>query len=205
MSRRLVISIKKQVTIAGAGFEFNSFGTNINIVVSWAQVVLVRTLVFWTRSRDFWRMYSTNSKKGRKCQTTSDRLEDYMEANHVESPQELPDYLERNQRAWPGTELRAQGAQYRCSRYGSFECHSGKAQGNTDHLKIRNTVVKSYMPDNHVKRPCFSFVSSESVIIRVARCWVLIHAVFYFLSSKMKKLKSSHINSIYITFAISFM
>lgn len=46
MSRRLVISIKKQVTIAGAGFEFNSFGTNINIVVSWAQVVLVRTLIF---------------------------------------------------------------------------------------------------------------------------------------------------------------
>lgn len=46
MSERLVVSIKKQVTMTGAGFEFNGFGTNINIVASWAQVVLVRTLVF---------------------------------------------------------------------------------------------------------------------------------------------------------------
>lgn len=46
VSERLVVSIKKQVTMTGAGFEFNGFGTNINIVASWAQVVLVRTLVF---------------------------------------------------------------------------------------------------------------------------------------------------------------
>lgn len=46
VSGRLVISIKKQVTMTGDGFEFNSFGTNINIVASWAQVVVVRTLVF---------------------------------------------------------------------------------------------------------------------------------------------------------------
>lgn len=37
-----------------------------------------------------------SSRKGRKCQTTQDRLEDCTGACNVESPQELPNYLERN-------------------------------------------------------------------------------------------------------------
>lgn len=78
----------------------------------------------------------------------------------------------------------------------------------TQSVSLRNWAVRSSVPDKPINRAtCFSFVFLQNlfVIIRTARCWVLIQAVFKCLSSKTKKLKSSHINSIYITFIIYFM
>jgi len=93
---KLAASIKKQVTMKRAGFGFDSFSKNkyssslgpgclggntgsLNQVCGLLENVL-----------------GTNSRKGRKCQTTYDRLEDCTEAHNVESPQGLPNYLERN-------------------------------------------------------------------------------------------------------------
>lgn len=88
--------MKKQVTMKRAGFGFDSFGKNkysrflgpgclgedpgsVNHVCGLLENVL-----------------DTNSRKGRKCQTTYERLEDGTEGRNAESPQELLNYLQRN-------------------------------------------------------------------------------------------------------------
>lgn len=132
VSGRLAASIKKKVTVSSAGFEFDSFGT-INTVASWAQVVLIRTLAPGTRSEDFWRVDwvpTAGKVENVRQQVTGERttLKHIMETlptssqttwRQAEGPERLTD--QSGQNSGNPTPLLFFG-----------ECHSGKAEGNTD-------------------------------------------------------------------------
>lgn len=97
---KLAASIKKQVTMKRAGSGFNSFGKN-----KYSSSLAPGCLGGNTGSLNqvcglLDNVLGTNSRKGRKCQTMYDTVEDCTEAHDIDSPQELPNYLEKNWRDW---------------------------------------------------------------------------------------------------------